>query len=110
MSDRIIVTTTPGVEGRRIVRYAGLVAGEAIMGANIFKDLFAGIRDIVGGRSATYERELRHARELAVAELCQAAAETGANAVVGVDIDYETVGANGSMLMVTVSGTAVVLE
>ena len=109
MSD-IIVTTTPSVEGRRIVRYAGIVTGEAILGANIFKDLFAGIRDIVGGRSATYERELRSAREIAVAELKQAAIEAGANAVVGVDIDYETVGGSGSMLMVSVSGTAVVVE
>jgi len=105
----IIVTTTPSVEGRRIVRYAGIVTGEAILGANIFKDLFAGIRDIVGGRSATYERELRSAREIAVSELKQAAVEAGANAVVGVDIDYETVGGSGSMLMVSVSGTAVVL-
>jgi uncharacterized protein YbjQ (UPF0145 family) len=110
MSDSIIVTTTPGIEGRRIVRYAGIVTGEAIMGANIFKDLFAGIRDIVGGRSATYERELRSARDIAVSELKQAAADLGANAVVGIDIDYETVGANGSMLMVSVSGTAVVVE
>ena len=109
MSD-IIVTTTPSVEGRRIVRYAGIVTGEAILGANIFKDLFAGIRDIVGGRSATYERELRSAREIAVSELKQAALEAGANAVVGVDIDYETVGGSGSMLMVSVSGTAVVVE
>ncbi len=109
MSD-IIVTTTPSVEGRRIVRYAGIVTGEAILGANIFKDLFAGIRDIVGGRSATYERELRSAREIAVSELKQAAIEAGANAVVGVDIDYETVGGSGSMLMVSVSGTAVVVE
>jgi uncharacterized protein YbjQ (UPF0145 family) len=106
----IIVTTTPTVEGRRITRYAGIVTGEAILGANIFKDLFAGIRDIVGGRSATYERELRSAREIAVTELTQAAAERGANAVVGVDIDYETVGGSGSMLMVSVSGTAVVVE
>jgi uncharacterized protein YbjQ (UPF0145 family) len=106
----IIVTTTPGVDGRRIVRYAGLVTGEAIMGANIFKDLFAGIRDIVGGRSATYERELRSARDIAVTEMVQEAVERGAHAVVGVDIDYETVGGNGSMLMVSVSGTAVVLE
>ena len=110
MSDTIIVTTTPGIEGRRVVRYAGLVTGEAILGANIFKDLFAGIRDIVGGRSATYERELRNARDIAVTELKQAAAELGANAVVGVDIDYETVGGSGSMLMVSVSGTAVVVE
>jgi uncharacterized protein YbjQ (UPF0145 family) len=106
----IIVTTTPTVEGRRIVRYAGIVTGEAILGANIFKDLFAGIRDIVGGRSATYERELRSARDIAVTELTQAALERGANAVVGVDIDYETVGGSGSMLMVSVSGTAVVVE
>ena len=106
----IVITTTPGLEGRRIVRYAGLVTGEAILGANVFKDLFAGIRDIVGGRSATYERELRSARDIAVSELKQAAAELGANAVVGVDIDYETVGGSGSMLMVSVSGTAVVVE
>jgi uncharacterized protein YbjQ (UPF0145 family) len=106
----IVITTTPGLEGRRIVRYAGLVTGEAILCANVFKDLFAGIRDIVGGRSATYERELRSARDIAVAELKQAAAELGANAVVGVDIDYETVGGSGSMLMVSVSGTAVVVE
>ena len=110
MSNGITVTTTPAIEGRRVVRYAGLVTGEAIMGANIFKDLFAGIRDIVGGRSAAYERELRNARDIALAELRQAAAEMGANAVVGVDIDYETVGANGSMLMVSISGTAVVVE
>jgi len=106
----VLVTTTPSVEGRRITDYKGIVTGEAIMGANIFKDLFAGIRDIVGGRSATHERELRRAREMAMAEVMQAAAELGANAVVGVDIDYETVGTNASMLMVTVSGTAVVVS
>ena len=106
----VLVTTTPSVEGRRITDYKGIVTGEAIMGANIFKDLFAGIRDIVGGRSATYERELRRAREMAMAEVMQAAGELGANAVVGVDIDYETVGTNASMLMVTVSGTAVVVS
>ena len=105
----VLVTTTPSVEGRAITEYKGIVTGEAIMGANIFKDLFAGIRDIVGGRSATYERELRRAREMAMAEVMQSAAELGANAVVGVDIDYETVGTNASMLMVTVSGTAVVV-
>ncbi len=110
MSSEVIVTTTPSVEGRPITSYRGIVTGEAIMGANIFKDLFAGIRDIVGGRSATYERELRRARELAMAEIKQSAAELGANAVVGVDIDYETVGPNGAMLMVTVSGTAVVVS
>jgi uncharacterized protein YbjQ (UPF0145 family) len=110
MSSAVIVTTTPSIEGRRITSYQGIVTGEAIMGANIFKDLFAGIRDIVGGRSATYERELRRARELAMAEIKQAAAELGANAVVGIDIDYETVGTNASMLMVTISGTAVVVS
>lgn len=82
--------------------------GEAILGANMFKDLFAGIRDIVGGRSATYEKELRKARDLAIGELSQNAANLGANAVVGIDLDYETVGGQGSMLMLTVSGTAVV--
>ena len=106
----VIVTTTPSVEGRKITSYQGIVTGEAIMGANIFKDLFAGIRDIVGGRSATYERELRRAREIAMEEIKTAAAEMGANAVVGVDLDYETVGTNASMLMVTVSGTAVVVS
>lgn len=110
MSAAVIVTTTPSIEGKTITSYRGIVTGEAIMGANIFKDLFAGIRDIVGGRSATYERELRRARELALAEIKTAAAEMGANAVVGIDIDYETVGVNASMLMVTVSGTAVVLQ
>ena len=110
MSNAVIVTTTPNIEGKKITAYRGIVTGEAIMGANIFKDLFAGIRDIVGGRSASYERELRRAREIAMEEIKTAAAEMGANAVVGIDIDYETVGANASMLMVTVSGTAVVLQ
>jgi uncharacterized protein YbjQ (UPF0145 family) len=103
----MIITTTPTIEGRTIQQYHGVVTGEAILGANIFRDFFAGIRDIVGGRSAAYEKELRHARELAFAEMEQAASQTGANAIVGVDLDYETVGAQGSMLMVTVSGTAV---
>jgi len=103
----MIVTTTPGIEGKRILSYHGIVTGEAILGANIFKDLFAGIRDIVGGRSATYEAELRKARDLALAELKQAARDAGGNAVVGIDLDYETVGGGGSMLMVSVSGTAV---
>ena len=106
----VIVTTTPSVEGRTITSYQGIVTGEAILGANIFKDLFAGIRDIVGGRSATYEKELRRARDLALAEIQAAAAERGANAIVGIDLDYETIGANGAMLMVTVSGTAVVVS
>ncbi len=110
MSASVVLSTTPSIEGRKITKYCGIVTGEAIMGANIFKDLFAGIRDIVGGRSATYEAELRKARELALAEIAQSAAEKGANAVVGIDLDYETVGGQGSMLMVTVSGTAVVVE
>ncbi len=106
----VIITTTPSIEGKRITKYHGIVTGEAILGANIFKDFFAGIRDIVGGRSAAYEGELRKAREIALSELSQAATQTGANAVVGMDIDYETIGAHGSMLMVSVSGTAVTLE
>lgn len=110
MSASVVLSTTPSIEGRKITKYCGIVTGEAIMGANIFKDLFAGIRDIVGGRSATYEAELRKARDLALNEITQAAAEKGANAVVGIDLDYETVGGQGSMLMVTVSGTAVVVE
>jgi uncharacterized protein YbjQ (UPF0145 family) len=109
MSAAITVTTTPNVEGRRVTRYHGIVTGEAILGANIFKDFFAGIRDIVGGRSAAYEKELRKAREIALAEAQDAAVGLGANAIVGVDIDYETVG-NGSMLMVSVSGTAVTVD
>ncbi|MDU3068319.1 MAG: heavy metal-binding domain-containing protein [Escherichia coli] len=93
-------STTPTLEGQTIVEYCGVVTGEAILGANIFRDFFAGIRDIVGGRSGAYEKELRKAREIAFEEL-------GSDAVVGIDIDYETVGQNGSMLMVSVSGTAV---
>ena len=106
----MLITTTPGIEGKRITRYCGLVAGEAILGANIFKDLFAGIRDIVGGRSATYERELQRARDIALQELEQRAREAGANAVVGVDLDYEVLGKDNGMLMVSASGTAVVAE
>jgi uncharacterized protein YbjQ (UPF0145 family) len=104
------VTTTPSIEGRKITRYCGVVAGEAILGANLFKDLFAGIRDLVGGRSATYERELQKAREIAIHELQQRAQELGANAVVGVDLDYEVLGQGNGMLMVSASGTAVVIE
>jgi uncharacterized protein YbjQ (UPF0145 family) len=103
------MTTTPSVEGKNITRYCGVVAGEAILGANLFKDLFAGIRDLVGGRSATYERELQKAREIALQELQDRAREMGANAVVGIDLDYEVIGQNGSMLMVSASGTAVVI-
>lgn len=103
-------TTTPSIEGKRITRYCGVVAGEAILGANLFKDLFAGVRDLVGGRSATYERELQRAREIALQELEERAAELGANAVVGIDLDYEVLGQGGSMLMVSASGTAVIVE
>jgi uncharacterized protein YbjQ (UPF0145 family) len=106
----MIVTTTPSIEGKRIVEYRGLVAGEAIMGANLFKDLFASIRDIVGGRAGAYEKELVRAREIALQELQEAAGKLGANAVVGVDLDYEVLGDSGSMLMVNASGTAVVVE
>jgi len=106
----MLTTTTPGIEGKRITKYLGIVTGEAILGANVFKDVFAGIRDIVGGRSATYEKELKHAREMAIAELQSNAQQLGANAVVGVDLDYEVLGANNGMLMVSASGTAVVVE
>lgn len=106
----MLVTTTHNVEGRRIVEYKGLVAGEAILGANLFRDLFASIRDIVGGRAGSYEKVLSDARKTAISELTDKAGQLGANAVIGVDLDYETVGTNGSMLMVTASGTAVKLE
>ena len=102
-------STTPEIQGKAIVGYHGVVTGEAILGANIFKDFFAGIRDIVGGRSAAYEQELQKAREIAFEEMSAQARELGANAVVGIDIDYETVGSQGGMLMVSVSGTAVTL-
>ena len=102
----MIQTTTPGVDGRAITDYLGVVTGEAILGANIFKDLFAGVRDIVGGRSGAYEEELRRARQIALQEMEAEASARGADAIVGIDLDYETVG-NGSMLMVSASGTAV---
>ncbi|HEX6140880.1 MAG TPA: heavy metal-binding domain-containing protein [Candidatus Limnocylindria bacterium] len=103
----MILTTTPSVDGRQIGEYLGVVTGEAILGANIVRDLFAGVRDIVGGRSAAYEEELRKARDVAMQELMAEASARGADAVVGIDLDYETVGSNGSMLMVSASGTAV---
>jgi uncharacterized protein YbjQ (UPF0145 family) len=105
----MLVTTTPTIQGFEIVEYLGLVTGEAIMGANIFKDLFAGIRDIVGGRAAAYEQELRKARETAITEMSAEAERMGANAVVAVDLDYETIqiSQGGNMMMVSVSGTAV---
>ena len=103
----MLSVTTPSVEGRRVTSYLGIVSGEAILGANIFRDFFAGIRDIVGGRSGSYEEVLRSGRETAMLELKEEARRLGANAVIGIDLDYETVGQNGSMLMVTISGTAV---
>ncbi|MEA2030113.1 MAG: heavy metal-binding domain-containing protein [candidate division Zixibacteria bacterium] len=107
----MLVTTTPNIEGKRLTEYYGLVTGEAIMGANIFKDIFASITDIVGGRSGTYEKELRTAKDTAINEMCHAAEGLGANAVIGVDLDYETIGSgSGNMLMVTASGTAVKSE
>ena len=104
------LTTTPSIEGKRITTYKGIVTGEAILGANVFKDLFAGIRDVVGGRSATYEAELQRARDIALQEQRERATQLGANAVVGIDLDYEVLGANNGMLMVSASGTAVVVE
>ncbi len=108
----MLVLTTPNIEGKRIARYIGLVTGEAILGANVFKDFFASIRDIVGGRSAAYEEELRRAKDLAVDEMIEQARALGANAVIGVDLDYETISTSsgGNMLMVSVSGTGVVVE
>ena len=106
----MLVTTTHNVEGKRILEYKGLVAGEAILGANLFRDLFASIRDIVGGRAGSYEKVLNDVRKTAVSEMTDKAEQLGANAVIGVDIDYETVGTNGSMLMVTAAGTAVRIE
>jgi uncharacterized protein YbjQ (UPF0145 family) len=106
----VIVTTTQNIEGKQVVRYLGIVTGEAILGANIFRDLFAGIRDIVGGRSAAYEKELQRARNIALEELEERATELGANAVIGVDLDYEVLGGGNGMLMVSASGTAVVVR
>lgn len=103
----MITTTTAIIEGQPVQQYLGIVSAEAIIGANIFKDLFAGIRDIVGGRSATYEKVIDEARTNAMTELVQKASALGANAVIGIDLDFETVGTNASMLMVIATGTAV---
>ncbi len=105
----MILSTTPQIEGRPIREYKGVVTGETIIGANAFKDFFAGIRDIVGGRAGSYEKVLREAKDTSMQEMVQRAQELGANAIVGIDIDYETIGASGSMLMVATSGTAVVI-
>lgn len=106
----MLVTTTNTVEGRRITGYQGLVTGEAILGANIFRDMFAAVRDIVGGRAGAYEKELKRARDIALEDMIAEATSRGANAVIGVDLDYETVGKEGAMLMVSASGTAVTLD
>lgn len=106
----MIVTTTPQIEGKKITEYKGIVCGEVISGVNFVKDFMAGIRDFVGGRSETYEKELIAGRNGAIEEMQQRAQSMGANAIVGVDIDYEVLGQGGGMLMVTVSGTAVVIE
>ena len=103
----MLLTTTNTIEGKQIVQYYGIVTGETIIGANLFKDFFAGIRDIVGGRAGSYESVLREAKDTALQELRERAMQLGANAVIGIDLDYETVGTNGSMLMVTAAGTAV---
>ena len=104
----MLVTTTPTIEGARITRYFGIVSGETIIGANVFRDFFASIRDVVGGRSGSYE--VREAKDTALREMQEQARLLGANAVIGVDLDYETVGGSGSMLMVTACGTAVTIE
>ena len=106
----MVITTTPGIEGRKIKRYCGIVTGEAIVGANIFKDIFASVTDIVGGRSSMYEKELQKARDIALKEMQEAAVAAGASAVLGVDLDYEVLGQNNGMLMVSATGTAVLLE
>ena len=106
----MIHSTTPSIQGKDITKYHGVVTGEAILGANIFKDICASIRDIVGGREAAYEQELHKARAIAFEEMSRQASDLGANAILGIDIDYETVGAQGGMRMVSVSGTAVTIE
>lgn len=106
----MLMTTTPSVEGKRIVRYLGVVTGETIIGANVFRDFLAGVRDFFGGRSGSYEAVLREAKDTALEEMVRQAEALGANAVVDIDLDYETVGGSGSMLMVTCSGTAVRVE
>lgn len=106
----MLMTTTPSVEGRHIVKYYGVVTGETIIGANVFRDFMAGVKDFFGGRSSAYEEVLQKAKDTALEEMARSAESLGANAVIGIDLDYETVGASGSMLMVVCSGTAVHIE
>lgn len=106
----MLMTTTPSVEGRCIVKYYGVVTGETIIGANVFRDFMAGVKDFFGGRSSAYEEVLQKAKDTALEEMARSAESLGANAVIGIDLDYETVGASGSMLMVVCSGTAVRIE
>jgi uncharacterized protein YbjQ (UPF0145 family) len=106
----MLLSTTPTIEGRRIREYKGVVTGEAILGANMFRDFLAGVRDLVGGRAGAYEKVLKDARNTALEELGEEAKRLGGNAVVGIDLDYEVLGSNGSMLMVSASGTAVVID
>ena len=105
----MILSTTPTIDGYTIRGYKGVVTGETIIGANVFKDFFAGIRDIVGGRAGSYEKVLREAKNTSMEEMQERAMKLGANAIIGIDVDYETIGQNNSMLMVAVSGTAVVI-
>ena len=106
----MIISTTDSIEGRTIAGYLGVVSGDAVMGTNLFRDLFAGLRDLVGGRSGAYEKELKKAKQLALAEMVEEAEELGADAIIGVDLDYEHLGSDGrSMLMVSANGTAVKL-
>lgn len=105
----MITTTTHSIEGKPVLQYLGVVSAESIIGANIFKDLFAGIRDIIGGRSETYERVIEEARTNAMNEMVKKAQALGGNAVIGIDLDFETVGTSGSMLMVLATGTAVIV-
>lgn len=106
----MLLTTTSSIEGQRITKYLGIVNGEAIIGANLVKDFFAGIRDVVGGRSGAYEQGLREAKSIALKEMMDQAQRLGANAVIGVDLDYQTIGSNGAMLMVSANGTAVIIQ
>lgn len=106
----MLVITTSSVEGKKITRYIGIVNGEAIIGANAVKDFFAGVRDVVGGRAGAYEQSLREAKSIAIREMMDQAQHLGANAILGVDLDYQAIGSNGSMIMVSANGTAVVLE